>query len=68
MPHHLAMFRAFIFLKLLLLLDILVGVNRKELPFKREVYEIIKMYFQEKYEVESFILPTLLSSSNIVGS
>lgn len=68
MPHHLAMFRAFIFLKLLLLLGILVGVNKKELPFKREIYETIKMYFQEKYEVESFILPPLLSSSNTVGS
>lgn len=36
--------------------------------FKEKFTETIKMYFQEKYAIESVILSTLLSSSNIVES
>lgn len=35
---------------------------------KEKFTETIKMYFQENYAIESFILSTLLSSSNIVES
>lgn len=36
--------------------------------FKEKFTETIKMYFQEKYAIESFTLSALLSSSNIVES